>query len=160
MPRLTSPRPVLLTLNALLLTACGSAPESPSPAPPPAATRDGRFVQDIEALARDLPRLHANLFFKTTREAFDREVESLKTRVAEMSDYEVVTGLIRLAALPGDAHTAISPFNYSGYRIVFSHGVKKPKKNQVLAEAAKAERVRLEVAKAEREGRLWIEEEE
>ncbi len=57
-------------------------------------------------------------------------------------------------------HVRAFYFNYSGYRIVFSHGVKKPKKNQVLAEAAKAERVRLEVAKAEREGRLWIEEEE
>jgi hypothetical protein len=73
-------------------------------------------VQDIEALAKDLPRLHASLFFKTSREAFDREVESLKTRVAEMSDSEVVTGLIRLAALPGDAHTAISPFSYAGFR--------------------------------------------
>lgn len=116
MPRLTLPRLTALTLGVFLPGACGSSLESPSPAPPPAVTRDGRFVQDIEALAKDLPRLHANLFFKTTREAFDREVESLKTRVAEMSDPEVVTGLIRLAALPGDAHTAISPFNYTGFR--------------------------------------------
>lgn len=43
-------------------------------------------------------------------------MDNLKTRVAEMTDYEVVTGLIRLAALPGDAHTAISPFNYPGFR--------------------------------------------
>lgn len=116
MPPLTSPRITLMTLNALLLSGCGAALEGPSPAPPPAATRDGRFVQDIEALAKDLPRLHANLFFKTSRDVFDREVESLKTRVAEMTDYEVVTGLMRLAAPPGDAHTAISPFNYPGYR--------------------------------------------
>lgn len=104
---------------ALLSTACGSAgpaPAGPSPAPPPAATRDGRFVQDIDALAKDLPRLHANLFFETSRETFEREVENLKARVAEMRDYEVVTGLIRLAALPGDAHTAISPFSYPGFR--------------------------------------------
>ncbi|MBX7187561.1 MAG: hypothetical protein K1Y01_20625 [Vicinamibacteria bacterium] len=73
-------------------------------------------MQDIETLAKDLPRLHANLFFRTSRETFDREVDSLKTRVAEMTDYEVVTGLIRLAALPGDAHTAISPFSYPGFR--------------------------------------------
>lgn len=116
MSRLTFPRAILLALGTLPLSACGSALQSPSPAPPPAATRDGRFVQDIEALAKDLPRLHANLFFKTSREAFEREVESLKTRVAELSDPEVVTGLIRLAALPGDAHTAISPFNYTGFR--------------------------------------------
>ncbi len=57
-------------------------------------------------------------------------------------------------------HVRAFYFNYSGYRIVCSHGVKKPKKNQVLAEAAKAERLRVEVARAEREGRLLIEEEE
>ncbi len=107
---------VALTLACLLMNGCSSSPAGPSPAPPPAATRDGRFIQDIDALALDLPRLHANLFFKTTREEFDREVASLKTRVAEMADHEVVTGLMRLAALPGDAHTAISPFNYAGFR--------------------------------------------
>ncbi|MHB1047842.1 MAG: hypothetical protein ACYC4P_17705 [Thermoanaerobaculia bacterium] len=56
-------------------------------------------------------------------------------------------------------HVRAFYFNYSGYRIVCSHGVKKPKKSQVLAEAKKAERIRLEISKAEREGRLVIEEE-
>lgn len=116
MSRLTPTLRLIPVLIAPLLASCGSAPASPTPAPPPAATRDGRWVQDIEALAKDLPRLHANLFFKTSRETFDREVENLKTRVAEMTDHEIATGLIRLAALPGDAHTAISPFNYSAFR--------------------------------------------
>ena len=95
-------RAALTLASLLLLPGCSSSPAGPSPAPPPVATRDGRFIQDIDALALDLPRLHANLFFKTTREEFDREVASLKTRVAEMADHEVVTGLMRLAALPGD----------------------------------------------------------
>ena len=56
-------------------------------------------------------------------------------------------------------HVRAFYFNYSGYRIVCSHGVKKPKKKQVLVEAAKAERLREEIAKAEREGRLEIQEE-
>lgn len=105
-----------LTLSCVLFCACSDSPLGPSPAPVPALTRDGRFVQDIDALALDLPRLHANLFFKTSREAFSREVEMLKTRVAEMKDHEVVVGLIRLAALPGDAHTSISPFQYAGFK--------------------------------------------
>ncbi len=111
-------RTLAILLCAALAIGCGSspAPAGPSPAPPQAATRDGRWIQDIEALAKDLPRLHLSLFFKTSRETFDREVDTLKTRVAEMRDYEVVTGLIRLAALPGDAHTAISPFTYPGFR--------------------------------------------
>jgi len=106
-----------LLLVAFVATGCGSSDlASPSEAPPPAATRDGRFIQDIEALAKDLPRLHPNLFFKTTREAFDREVEGLKTRVAGMRDAEIVTGLMRITALPGDAHTVISPFGYPAFR--------------------------------------------
>jgi hypothetical protein len=43
-------------------------------------------------------------------------VEALKARVVELRDHEVVAGLMRIAALPGDGHTAISPFNYSGFR--------------------------------------------
>jgi hypothetical protein len=104
------------TLAAGLLAACGSSPEAPTPAPPRATTRDGRFVQDIEALATDLPRLHANLFFQLNRADFDREVEALKARVPELRDHEVVTGLLRIAALPGDAHTAISPSGYPLFR--------------------------------------------
>ena len=109
-------RTAVTLLGAFLLHGCFSSPAGPSPAPTPAATRDGRFIQDIDALALDLPRLHANLFFKTPREEFEREVATLKTRVAGMADHEVVTGLMRLAALPGDAHTAISPFSYAGFR--------------------------------------------
>jgi len=56
-------------------------------------------------------------------------------------------------------HVRVYYFNYSGCRIVCSHGGKKPKKSQVLVEAAKAERLREEIARADREGRLEIEEE-
>lgn len=114
-----SSRTFSLLFAGSLLSGCGGGSASllgPSPAPPPAATRDGRFIQDIDALATDLPRLHANLFFKVTRSSFESEVSTLKTRVAEMRDAEVVAGLMRLAALPGDAHTAISPFAYAAFR--------------------------------------------
>jgi len=107
---------VLVALAAVLGFACSSSPMGPSPAPAPAATRDGRFVQDVEQLAKDLPRLHANLFFQTSRETFDREVEALKARVPELRDGEVVAGLMRIAALAGDGHTSISPYNYGGFR--------------------------------------------
>lgn len=50
-------------------------------------------------------------------------------------------------------------FNFEGQLIVCSHGVLKPKKKQVLAEAKRAIRLREEVARAAREGSLLIEEE-
>ena len=107
-----------MLLVAVLVSACGGGGSAllPTPAPTPAATRDGRFIQDIEALATDLPRLHANLFFKVSRQQFEGEVAALKARVPELKDTEVIAGLIRLAALPGDAHTSISPFTHSSLR--------------------------------------------
>ena len=50
-------------------------------------------------------------------------------------------------------------FNFDGHLIVCSHGVMKPKKNRVSAEAKRAARLREEVARAARDGTLLIEEE-
>lgn len=99
-------------------TACGgsASPLSPSPPEAPAATRDGRFLQDINRLAQELPRLHMNLFFRTPRETFEREVEALRARVSSSTDAELVAGLCRLAALPRDAHTGVSVFQYPAFR--------------------------------------------
>jgi hypothetical protein len=51
-------------------------------------------------------------------------------------------------------------FNFEGRIIVCSHRLLKPKKKQVLAEAKKAERLRDQIAKAARERRLVIEEDQ
>jgi hypothetical protein len=92
----------------LLIAACGgeSGP-TPSPPPSPAATRDGRWLQDIDYLATELPRLHLNLFFRTPRAEFERAAEELRRAVPASSDHQIVVGLMRLAALPGDAHTTL-----------------------------------------------------
>src|SRR6187397_1491392 len=90
------------------LAACGgdSLP-SPSAVPSPAATRDGRWVQDLDYLSAELARLHANLFFRTSRGDFERAVEDVRHAVPRLSDTEVVIGIMRVAALVGDAHTGV-----------------------------------------------------
>jgi hypothetical protein len=92
----------------VVLTGCGgdSLP-SPSAAPSPAATRDGRWVQDLDYLASELPRLHANLFFHTSRQDFQQAVEEVKAAVPGLTDAGVVMGIMRIVALVGDAHTSV-----------------------------------------------------
>src|SRR5262245_29427210 len=88
---------------------CGSdRPTLPGAAPSPAATREGRWVQDIDYLATELPRLHPHLFFRTPRADFDRAVDEAKRAVPSQQDHEVAVSLLRLTALPGDGHTTLS----------------------------------------------------
>jgi hypothetical protein len=90
------------------LAACGGdSPPSPSAAASPAATRDGRWVQDLDYLSGELARLHANLFFRTPRADFERAVEDVRHAVPRLSDAEVVIGIMRIVALVGDAHTGV-----------------------------------------------------
>jgi hypothetical protein len=65
-------------------------------------------VQDIEYLAEQLPRLHPNLFFRTPRADFDRAADEAKRAVPSQQDHEIAVSILRLTALPGDAHTTLS----------------------------------------------------
>ena len=94
---------------ALLAVAagCGDNPVTPDAPPSPAATRDGRWIQDVDYLTSQLERLHPNLFFATPRSTFEGAASDLKNEVPRLSDHQMVLGLMRLAALPGDAHTTL-----------------------------------------------------
>jgi uncharacterized protein (TIGR03437 family) len=69
------------------------------------AARDARWREDLDMVAVELPRRHPNLFFKTPRSVFDQAVADLRNDIPSLSDPEIMVGLARLAALPGDAHT-------------------------------------------------------
>jgi hypothetical protein len=91
-------------------------PRQPAPFPTPAETRDGRWQQDVEYLASQLPVLHANAFFQTPRETFDAETAALISAIPTLDDHQIVAGMVRLAALLGDGHTSVDPFNDGGFR--------------------------------------------
>jgi hypothetical protein len=102
-------------LSLLVLAAgaagCGGGAVAPDAAPSPAATRDGRWVQDVDYMTSQLERLHPNLFFMTPRADFVAAAQQLKDQVPRLQDHEVVVGLMRVAALPGDAHTSVQPWS-------------------------------------------------
>jgi hypothetical protein len=99
---------------------CGAGP-SPEAPPPPATSRDGRWAQDIDYLADQLARLHPNLFFRTPRADFDRAVDEAKRALPSQQEHEVAVSLLRLIALPGDAHTSLAfPASFHQLPVRFS----------------------------------------
>jgi hypothetical protein len=104
------------TALLLGLVACGGddRPTASTP-PPPAATREERWVQDVDYLAAELPRLHANLFFKVPRSEFDAVVAEVRAAAATVRDHEMVAGLMRIAAVPGDGHTTVYRWRGFGF---------------------------------------------
>ena len=82
------------------------------PTLPPAAgadpARDDRWRQDLTFLSTELPKQHANLFFVMPRPQFDQAVSELMQAIPALSDAEIETGMARIVAMAGDAHTAIT----------------------------------------------------
>ena len=72
------------------------------------AARDARWRQDLDTLTTQLPALHPNLFFQTPRSEFDRAAADLRAAIPDLNDAEVMVGLARITALPGDGHTNLS----------------------------------------------------
>lgn len=97
----------LLAIAVGGVAGCGDGIATPDAPPSPAATRDGRWLQDVDYMTAQLERLHPNLFFQTPRADFLAAAQQLKDDVPRLPDHQVAVGLMRLAALPGDAHTAV-----------------------------------------------------
>jgi hypothetical protein len=66
-----------------------------------------QWREDLEFLARELPKRHANAFHHTARERFEAEVASLSQRLHTMDADEIYVGLDRIANLVGDGHTYV-----------------------------------------------------
>jgi hypothetical protein len=64
-------------------------------------------IIDLNFISTELPKLHYNLFHKMSEEEFNKEIEVLKTRAANLSELEFVLQLQVLIAKLGDSHTGI-----------------------------------------------------
>ncbi len=105
----------VLAVSLAGLVACGGADgPTPSAPPAPAATREERWIQDIDYLASELPRLHPNLFYAAPRSEFDGVVAAVRAAAPTARDHEIVAGLMRIAAVARDGHTAVYPWR--GFR--------------------------------------------
>ena len=94
----------MLVPLALTLSACGSGV-------PPSANSSELAPQqrEIRNLAAQMEQIHPDLYHAISRRGFRAEVERLASRAPSLSRPELVVGLMRLAALPGerDGHTGL-----------------------------------------------------
>jgi hypothetical protein len=103
LPTPHSPLPILYFLVWLLLVVLAVEAQRA-----PALTREEKWLGDLKYLFVELPKRHKKLFFKITRERFDREIAGIIESVPKVSDSEIKLALRRLTAMIGDPHTRIS----------------------------------------------------
>ncbi|MBU8934353.1 MAG: hypothetical protein KOO62_10140 [candidate division Zixibacteria bacterium] len=83
----------------------------PSSHPSPASTAQGRWQQDLEYMADNLPRLHLNAFHTVQKEQFEGEVTSLYDAIPSLDEHQIMVGFYRITAMIGDGHTAITSWS-------------------------------------------------
>jgi hypothetical protein len=66
-----------------------------------------QWREDLQFLARELPKRHANAFHHTPREVFLAEVAALDRQLDSLNADEIYVGLDRIANLVGDGHTFV-----------------------------------------------------
>ncbi|MGH9833702.1 MAG: hypothetical protein ACRD9Y_11830, partial [Blastocatellia bacterium] len=105
---------------ALMMAACAviAAASIASAQNATELSREEKWRDDLKFLAVELPKRHKNLFFKITREQFDREIAKISEAVPKLTDSEVKLALWRLAAMIGDAHTRVQYSKEKAYPVI------------------------------------------
>ena len=100
-----SPREVVSGLTQLGKAKGWIKPPTPIPVPAPAATRDLRWEQDLDYLKASIERLHVIAWEYIPPERFAEEIDQIKKRLPELSDYTIACEISRALAFLGDGHT-------------------------------------------------------
>jgi hypothetical protein len=66
-----------------------------------------QWHQDLQFLARELPKRHANAFHFISRERFEAEVADLDRKLDHLNSDEIYVDMDRIANLIGDGHTYV-----------------------------------------------------
>lgn len=84
----------------------------PAAPPAPAATRQGRWKQDLTYLKTELPRLHANAFHHISQADWFAKIDALSARIPTLTDEQLTVGVLELVAAIGDGHTNVMWWSY------------------------------------------------
>jgi hypothetical protein len=66
-----------------------------------------QWQEDLDIFAKELTRRHKNPYHLISREMFEETVAALDAQIPSLTDYEVIVGIERLAAMIGDGHTRL-----------------------------------------------------
>src|SRR4030095_462402 len=67
-----------------------------------------QWQEDLQYLAKELPRRHKNAFHTVSREQFEQAVADLNSRLPNLQPHEIIVGLMSIVASVSDAHTELS----------------------------------------------------
>lgn len=67
-----------------------------------------KWQEDLNYLAKELPKRHKNLYHQVTAEQFQLAVENLKQNIPTLSNHEITVAFARIVAMIGDGHTKLS----------------------------------------------------
>ncbi len=70
-------------------------------------SREEGWRHDLRFLVREVKRLHYDPFRRVGRETFDAYVKKLDEDIPKLTDPQIVTGFMKIAAMAGDGHTVI-----------------------------------------------------
>ena len=66
-----------------------------------------QWHEDLQYLARELPKRHKNLFHTISREQFERTVAELDAAIPSLQDHQIIVRMLQITAMIGDAHTYV-----------------------------------------------------
>ena len=75
---------------------------------------------DVKFLGDELPKRHRNAFHRLKREDYETAVKNLYDAVPNLSEEEIVVGLMRVIAMVHDGHTSVIPRSYSAAAFIRS----------------------------------------
>lgn len=84
-------------------------PRSAGSSVPTLELSKAQWHEDLKFYAAELPKRHIQAFHYTSREKFDSEVAVLDHQIDQSDADGAFVGLVRIAALVGDAHTNFEP---------------------------------------------------
>src|SRR2546429_3870352 len=66
-----------------------------------------QWHEDLQYLARELPKRHKNLFHSISREQVERAVGELDAAIPSLQDHQIIVRMQQIAARVGDGHTGV-----------------------------------------------------
>ncbi|HET9251768.1 MAG TPA: tetratricopeptide repeat protein [Candidatus Eisenbacteria bacterium] len=112
-------RPVRLALCAALAAASALDPRPLAAATPGAASTHAKprpalsaedWREDLRFLVKTMKETHPKLFWRVGQDTLEAAVAELDRGIPSMSEDEIVTGIVRIAAMPRDGHTFAMPW--------------------------------------------------
>lgn len=86
---------------------------------PTERTRVGKWRQDLEYLAKELPKRHKNAFHSITRRQFEAAVNRLDKDIPVLQEHEIIVRIRAILGMVGDTHTNLFGWEDSFHRYPF-----------------------------------------